>query len=120
MRAKNKSLTAQLAWRLIGLQILIILGVLFGISYIVYGASVSYISESVPNTILEAVGVDTDGKLVLTADEKFQALRRARPALWFAVENMQGRRLQYGEVPDIYRPLMASLSRLRPSEIHDD
>src|SRR5882757_8369700 len=101
MRAKNKSLTAQLAWRLIGLQILIILGVLFGISYTVYDASVSYIGESVTSTILDAVGVGDDGKLVLTANEKFRDLRRAAPALWFAVEDGQGRRLQYGEVPDI-------------------
>jgi signal transduction histidine kinase len=119
MSAKNKSLTAQLAWRLIGLQMLIILGVVVGISYMVYGTSVSYIGDPVPRTILGAVGIGDNGQLVLTGNKKFQDLRRAAPALWFAVEDKQGRRLQYGEAPDIYRPLVASLSRLQPSEIHD-
>ena len=119
MRTKNKSLTAQLSWRLIGLQMLIILGAVAGISFMVYGLSVSYIRDSVPHTIFKAVSVGADGKLVLTNNSKFQELRRAAPALWFAVEDGQGRRLQYGEVPELYRPLVASLSRLQPSEIHD-
>jgi signal transduction histidine kinase len=119
MSAKNRSLTALLAWRLVGLQILIILGVIVGLTYTFYNENVAYVGDWVPRTILHAVSTGDHGELVLDDDQELQKLRRSAPALWFAVEDEQGRRLQYGNVPDVYRPLVASLWRLQPSEIHD-
>lgn len=119
MSAKIKSLTAPLAWRLVGLQILIIMGVIIGLTYTFYRENGSYIGDWVPNTILASVNVGDHGELVLKHTRKFDYLRRTQPHLWFAVEDEQGRRLEYGEVPAIYRPLVATLSSLQPSEIHD-
>ncbi len=119
MSVKNKSLTAQLAWRLIGLQTLIILGVIVAITYAFYRTNVSYIDDNVPRTILDAVHIDTAGNLALADDAKLQALLRAFPNLWFGVQDEQGRQLVHGEIPAIYRPLLALLSRLQGSEIHD-
>jgi signal transduction histidine kinase len=119
VQAKNKSLTAQLAWRLIGLQVLIILGVIIGITYTFYNENMAYIGDWVPRTILESVETGDGSKLVLADSERMRHLLRVHPRLWFAVEDAQGRRLEFGTVPDIYRPLVASLSHLQPSEIHD-
>jgi signal transduction histidine kinase len=38
--------------------------------------------------------------------------------LWFSVEDDQGRRLSHGDIPAIYRPLVASLPQLQASEVH--
>ncbi|MBT2118092.1 HAMP domain-containing histidine kinase [Dyella sp. LX-66] len=117
MGAKNKSLTAQLAWRLMLLQILIILGIAAAITYTIADNG-SYIVDSVPETIERALHVDASGQLVLRDSEDMRALLRDAPELWFSVEDGQGRKLQHGGIPAAYRPLLASLSELQASEIH--
>lgn len=119
MSVKNKSLTVQLAWRLIVVQTLIMLGMVVAITYTFYSANVSYVSDDVPRTILDAVRINPAGNMALTDDKKLQTLLRASPGLWFAVQDEQGHQLVHGEMPVIYRPLLASLSRLQASEIHD-
>jgi len=119
MIAKNNSLTKQLAWRLIFLQALIIFAFSSVITFTVFSGNISYIDERVPRTILDAVHVNESGNLELHVDKKIQKLLHDAPALWFVVEDAQRHRLEYGRVPDVYRPLLASLYRLVPSEIHE-
>ncbi|GFZ89897.1 sensor histidine kinase [Dyella caseinilytica] len=119
MIAKSKSLTKQLALRLIILQALIILVFSVVLTFTVFSGNVSYIDEPVSHTILDAVHVNQSGNLELHADKKMQKLLRESPELWFVVEDAQGHRLEHGQVPEVYRPLLPSLYRLVPSEIHE-
>jgi signal transduction histidine kinase len=120
MAAKNKSLTIQLSWRLIALQLVVILGLIVAITYQFYNDNVSYIGDNVMHTIENALSVDAAGQLSLDDDKRMRALMQTRPGLWFVAEDDKGRRLQHGDIPAIYLPLVASLPSLQASEIHEN
>ncbi|MDR3447861.1 MULTISPECIES: HAMP domain-containing sensor histidine kinase [unclassified Dyella] len=119
MFARSKSLVFQLSWRIIGLQLLAVLGLIVVVTFSYHQENVSYIDDSVPRVIQDALHLDSSGHLALADDKDVQALLRAQPGLWFVVEDEQGRQLEHGEVPAIYRPLASSLSHLGATEIHD-
>ncbi|ULU24203.1 hypothetical protein [Dyella terrae] len=112
MFARSKSLVFQLSWRIIGLQLLAVLGLIVVVTFSYHQENVSYIDDSVPRVIQDALHLDSSGHLALADDKDVQALLRAQPGLWFVVEDEQGRRLEHGEVPAIYRSLASSLSHL--------
>lgn len=118
MRAKGRSLTVQLAWRLIVLQVVIMLGLIVALTYSLYGGGVSYIREKVPLTVLQAVHADPAVGIALVQDRQLHQLYRSEPGLWFAVADENGHALVHGDIPAVYRPLVASLARLEPSEVH--
>nr|WP_199045294.1 HAMP domain-containing sensor histidine kinase [Dyella sp. ASV24] len=119
MFARNKSLVFQLSWRVIGLQLLAVLGLIVVITFSYHHDNVSYIDDSVPRVIQDALYVDPSGHLALADSKDVQTLLHAQPGLWFIVEDDQGRRLEHGDVPATYRPLAAELSHLQTMEIHD-
>lgn len=118
MRAKNKSLTLQLAWRLISLQAIIMLGLAIALTYMIASTSVSYISEDIAQTLVGAVRVDNVGNMTLQDDRKLHALLQDSPGLWFAIADEHGHRLAHGVLPDVYRPLAAVLPQLKTAEVH--
>lgn len=118
MSDRNKSLTLQLSWRLIGLQIAIVLGLIAALTYTLYNASVTYVDEDVTRTVADALGRDADGSLVLRSDEALDRLMASTPGLWFAVADETNHQLKRGDIPATYRPLLASLPELEASEIH--
>jgi signal transduction histidine kinase len=115
---RNRSLTLQLSWRLIWLQIAIVLGLIITLTYTLYNAAVTYIDEDVTRTVVDAMGRDGHGGLMLRSDEALDQLMASTPGLWFAVTDEQGHRLTHGDVPAAYRPLLTSLPELEASEIH--
>jgi signal transduction histidine kinase len=118
VRDQSKSLTLQLSWRLIGLQILIVLGLIVALTYTLYNAAVTYVDEDVPRSVADALGRDAHGALMLHPDAALSRLSASTPNLWFAVADETGQRLTRGDVPAAYRPLLASLPELESSEIH--
>jgi signal transduction histidine kinase len=115
---RNRSLTLQLSWRLIWLQIAIVLGLIVALTYTLYNASVTYIDEDVTRAVVDALERDGHGGLMLRSDEALDRLMASTPGLWFAVTDEQGHRLAHGDVPVAYRPLVTSLPELEASEIH--
>jgi two-component system sensor histidine kinase TctE len=118
MSVKNKSLTLQLAWRLIALQAAIMLGLIIFLTYTLYSGSVSYITESIPRMMVNDLHLDASGKLAFRDDAKLQSLLQTSPGLWFVIEDEKGRRLSHGEVPEVYRSLAVSIPQLQNGEIH--
>jgi signal transduction histidine kinase len=120
MSKKGGSITAQLVWRVIAVQAVIMISAIVVLTYTLYKSNVSYIDERTASHIADALSIDSDGKIALGDSQRFRALLRSSPGLWFVVVDEKGRRLEYGEVPEVYRPLTTSLSRLRQSEVHDN
>ncbi|WP_430389955.1 sensor histidine kinase [Dyella sp. 20L07] len=120
MNMKNKSLTLQLAWRLIGLQAVVMLGLIVAWTYMIYRGNVSYIDENVPRMMVNNLRIDDAGKLAFNNDAKLHSLLQTSPDLWFVIEDEKGHRLTGGEVPEVYRTLTDSLSQLQSGEIHAD
>jgi signal transduction histidine kinase len=118
MSVKNKSLTLQLAWRLIGLQAVVMLGLIIALTYTLYSGSVSYIAENVPRMMVNDLHLDAAGKLAFRNDAKLQSLLQTSPGLWFVIEDEKGRRLSHGEVPEVYRSLADSIPQLQNGEVH--
>jgi signal transduction histidine kinase len=118
MRAKNRSLTLQLASRLVGLQAVIVLGLVIALTYMLTGMNVSYINEDVARTIVSAVRIDKAGNMTLKDDRKLHALLQDSPDLWFAIEDEHGHRLSHGVIPPAYRLLADALPELQSSEVH--
>lgn len=118
MSVKNKSLTLQLAWRLIGLQAVVMLGLIIALTYTLYNGSVSYIAENVPRMMVNDLHLDAAGKLAFRNDAKLQSLLQTSPGLWFVIEDEKGRRLSHGEVPEVYRSLADSIPQLQNGEVH--
>ena len=118
MSVKNKSLTLQLAWRLIGLQAVVMLGLIIALTYTLYSGSVSYIAENVPRMMVNDLHLDAAGKLAFRNDAKLQSLLQTSPGLWFVIEDEKGHRLSHGEVPEVYRSLADSIPQLQNGEVH--
>ncbi|MFC3650240.1 sensor histidine kinase [Dyella humi] len=118
MNVKNKSLTRQLAWRLIGLQAVIMLGLIIVLTYTINSLNVSYIDENVLHMMVSDVRIDDAGKLAFRNDAKLQSLLQTSPGLWFVMEDEKGHRLTHGEVPEVYRSLADALPQLQNSEVH--
>lgn len=118
MIAKNRSLTLQLAWRLIGLQAVVMLGLIIALTYTIYSGNVSYIDENVTRMMVNDLRIDDAGKLAFRNDAKLQSLLQNSPDLWFVIEDEKGHRLTRGEVPEIYRSLAGLLPQLQNGEVH--
>ena len=118
MNVKNKSLTRQLAWRLIVLQVVVMLGLISMLTYTIYSGEVSYIDENIPRMMANNLRVDDAGKLVFRDNAKLRSLLQTSPGLWFLIEDKKGRRLTHGEIPEVYRPLADSLPQLQSGEVH--
>src|ERR1700744_3275196 len=109
---RNKSLTLQLSWRLIGLQIAIVLGLIAALTYTLYNATVTYVDEDVTRIVADALGRDADGNLMLRPDRALDQLMASTPGLWFAVADEKNHQLTHGDIPAPYRSLLASLPEL--------
>ncbi len=118
MARRDRSLAAQLVWRLIGLQAAIVLALIVTLTYSLASAAVSTIDEDLTYTIADAVHRDDSGQLVLLDQASLRQLLRSEPALWFVVADEQGHQLVHGTIPEAYRLLAASLPQLWSSEIH--
>jgi signal transduction histidine kinase len=103
---------------LIGLQIAIVLGLIIALTYTLYNATVTYIDEDVPRSVVDALARDAGGGLVLRSDETLDRLMASTPDLWFVVADEKGHRLKHGDAPAVYGVLLASLPELESSEIH--
>ena len=122
MGNRSKSLTLQLSLRLIVLQIVIVLGLIAALWYALYRSEITYtyIDEDVSHTVVDALGRDANGNLILRSDKALDRLMASAPGLWFAVADEKGHRLAHGDAPAAYRSLLASLPDLESSEIHDN
>ena len=115
---RGSALTFQLAWRLVLLQALFIQIVVAIILWQQITADVSWIGESVHETIAHGLSVSQDGRLIVADSGPLHELIRKSPALWFVAQDEQGRRIVHGAVPAEYQGLIPRLSELALSEIH--
>lgn len=118
MRNRSRSLAAQLVWRLLGLQAVIVFALIIALTYTIASSSVSYIDEDLMSTLAAAVHLDGTSQLVLADRASLHKLLRTEPGLWFVVSDERGHQLVHGTIPDTYHMLAASLPQLWPSEIH--
>lgn len=117
MAGRSRSLTVQLAWRLGVLQVVILIATIAAIVWSISQPRTSYIDEDVARTVAKSLVVE-QGKMVFRPTPAMRDLLNDAPEMWFRASDERGHALSYGNVPEVYRPLAASLNQLEASEIH--
>lgn len=105
------SLRRRLFWRLLGVQsvvLLIVVGLLFGSGWITNFHS----TDATIELLREAVFRGPSGRLELRQTAALEALRKARPDLWFVIRAPDGSPLVEGEVPPEYARIGATLDQV--------
>ncbi|GAA0911458.1 HAMP domain-containing histidine kinase [Luteibacter anthropi] len=117
MAARSRSLTTQLAWRLVVLQVVILIATIAAIVWSISQPRTSFIDEDVARTVARSLDVE-DGQLVFHPTSAMQDYLDEAPTLWFHAVDDRGHVITHGTVPEVYRPLAASLRLLEASEVH--
>ncbi|NLS16646.1 HAMP domain-containing histidine kinase [Rhizobium sp. P40RR-XXII] len=71
------------------------------------------------DVLAEAIERDAAGGLVLRETPDLVHLRAKAPDLWFTIRDLEGRRLQAGNIPIAYLPLVVVLGQLSDARLSD-
>jgi len=113
---KPGSLSFSLAWKIILIQVTMVAMGLVGMVLMYGDSGAGYIDWKMSESIAKSIRVQGDALHV-----DWRALDHAaqdRPStFWFAATDEDGRQLTHGTVPEMYRPLVAQLRYLEPTDI---
>ncbi|MCC7632923.1 sensor histidine kinase [Stenotrophomonas rhizophila] len=113
---KPGSLSFSLAWKIILIQITMVAMGLIGMMLVYGDRGAAYIDWGMSESIARAIRIQDDALQVDWA--ALDAAAQDRPAtFWFAAADENGHQLTHGEVPDMYRPLVAQLPHIEPMDV---
>jgi signal transduction histidine kinase len=113
---KPGSLSFSLVWKITLIQITMVAVGLMGMVLMYGDSGAGYIDWKMSESIAKSIRVDGQSLQV-----DWAALDEAAPdrpaTFWFAATDEDGRRFTHGTVPDVFRPLVAQLEYLEPTDI---
>ena len=110
------SLSFSLAWKIVLIQVTMVAVGLMSM-VLTYGDSAAgYIDWKTSEAISKAIRIDGD---TLRVDwPALDAIAPDRPpTFWFAATDEEGRQVSHGNVPGVFRPLVAELQHLEPTDL---
>lgn len=113
---RSFSLTARISLTLIVLQVFLVCCIVGGAVY-EFSYDRSYaVDDRLADELIDSLQARREGELVLDPTAEVQAAMR-RPDFWFGACDESGHCMSYGQIPELYRPLLVQLPRLERSEL---
>jgi two-component system, OmpR family, sensor histidine kinase TctE len=113
---RNFSLTQRISITLILLQVFLVCCIVGGAVYEFSFDRSLAVEDELAYELVDSLEARTNGELLLSPTPSIEAAMR-QPTFWFGACDESGHCLNYGPVPDLYRPLLAQLPNLERSEI---
>ncbi len=113
---KPGSLSFSLAWKICLIQVAMVIIALTGIALVYGDRSTAYIDWNTSELVADAITLQGDALQVdwPTVDE---AVPDRTTTFWFAAADEQGHRIEHGNVPEVYRPLVEQLAHVEPTDV---